>query len=169
MRNIQYFFFFLLSTVLISCKKTTLFEQVPSSYSRIYFNTKIVENDTISRLDKLNIYNGGGVGIGDFNNDGLQDIYFVGNQVPNRLYLNKGNMKFQDVTTEAGVGGLGGWGRGVAVVDINNDGLLDIYICNTLLNDSLKRRNLLYINQGPDKNGVPHFKKMAKKYEIDIK
>jgi hypothetical protein len=169
MRNIQYFFFFLLPIVLISCKKATLFEQVPSSYSGIHFNNKIVENDTINPLDKLNIYNGGGVGIGDFNNDGLQDIYFVGNQVPNRLYLNKGNMKFQDVTAEAGVGGLGGWGRGVAVVDINNDGLLDIYVCNTLLNDSLKRRNLLYINQGPDKNGIPHFKEMAKEYGLDIK
>jgi len=133
------------------------------------FNNKIVENDSINPLDKLNIYNGGGVGIGDFNNDGLQDIYLVGNAVPNKLYLNKGDMKFDDVTTEAGVGGLGGWGRGVAVVDINNDGLQDIYVCYTLLNDSAKRRNLLYINQGPDKNGVPHFKEMAKEYGLDIK
>jgi len=72
-------------------------------------------------------------------------------------------MKFEDVTKEAGVGGIGGWGRGVAVVDINNDGLPDIYVCNTLLNDSAKRRNLLYVNQGPDKNGVPHFKEMGKR------
>jgi len=154
----------------ISCKKKeTLFELIPSSYSGVHFDNKIVENDSINPLDKLNIYNGGGVGIGDFNNDGLQDIYLVGNAVPNRLYLNKGNMKFEDVTKEAGVGGQGGWGRGVAVVDINNDGLLDIYVCNTLLNDSLKRRNLLYINQGPDKNGVPRFKEMAKEYGLDIK
>ncbi len=151
-----------------SCKKPTLFELVPSSQSGVHFNNKIVENDSINPLDKLNIYNGGGVGIGDFNNDGLQDIYLVGNAVPNKLYLNKGNMKFVDVTKEAGVAGLGGWGRGVAVVDINNDGLLDIYVCNTLLNDSVKRRNLLYINQGPDKNGVPHFKEMAKEYGLDI-
>ncbi len=135
----------------------------------MHFNNHIVENDSINHLDKLNIYNGGGVGIGDFNNDGLQDIYLAGNAVPNRLYLNKGNMKFVDVTQEAGVGGIGGWGRGVAVVDINNDGLPDIYVCNTLLNDSNKRRNLLYINQGPDKNGVPHFKEMAKEYGLDIK
>jgi len=159
-------FFFLI----ISCKKKdTLFQLIPSSYSGVHFNNKIVENDSINPLDKLNIYNGGGVGIGDFNNDGLQDIYLVGNAVPNRLYLNKGNMKFEDVTQEAGVGGLGGWGRGVAVIDINNDGLLDIYVCNTLLSDSNKRRNLLYINQGPDKNGVPHFKEMAKEYGLDIK
>jgi len=153
----------------ISCKnKATLFEQIPSSYSGVTFNNKIIENDSINPLDKLNIYNGGGVGIGDFNNDGLQDIYLVGNQVPNRLYLNKGNMKFEDVTKEAGVGGLGGWGRGVAIVDINNDGLPDIYVCNTLLNDSVKRTNLLYVNQGPDKNGVPHFKEMAKEYGLNI-
>ena len=152
-----------------SCKKkSTLFETVPSSYSGVTFNNKIVENDSINPLDKLNIYNGGGVGIGDFNNDGLQDIFLVGNQVSNRLYINKGNMKFEDVTREAGVGGIGGWGRGVAVVDINNDGLLDIYVCNTLLSDSAKRRNLLFINQGPDKNGVPHFKEMGKEYGLDI-
>ncbi|MDB5122775.1 MAG: repeat protein [Mucilaginibacter sp.] len=151
-----------------SCKNPTLFEQIPSSYSGVHFNNKIVESDSINPLDKLNIYNGGGVGIGDFNNDGLQDIYLVGNAVPNRLYINKGNMKFEDVTSQAGVGGLGGWGRGVAVVDINNDGLLDIYVCNTLLNDSVKRQNLLYINQGPDRNGIPHFREMAKEYGLDI-
>jgi hypothetical protein len=164
------FFLFFISFLLISCKKkSTLFELVPSSYSGVHFNNKVIENDSINPLDKLNIYNGGGVGIGDFNNDGLQDIFLVGNQVPCRLYINKGNMKFEDVTKEAGVGGLGGWGRGVAVVDINNDGLLDIYVCNTLLSDSSKRRNLLYINQGIDKNGVPHFKEMAKEYGLDIK
>jgi hypothetical protein len=146
-----------------------LFELVSSSHSGVHFSNTIVENDTINPLDKLNIYNGGGVGIGDFNNDGLQDIYFVGNAVPNKLYLNKGDMKFDDVTQEAGVPGSGGWGRGVAVVDINNDGLMDIYVCYTLLNDSLKRRNLLYVNQGIDKNGVPHFKEMGKEYGLDIK
>ncbi len=117
----------------------------------------------------LNIYNGGGVGVGDFNNDGLQDLYFTGNAVSNRLYLNKGNFKFEDITTKAGVRGEGGWGRGVAILDLNNDGLLDIYVCNTLLPDSVKRTNLLYINQGPDKNGVPIFKEMAKAYGLDIK
>src|SRR5581483_623315 len=159
---------FLIPLLIVSCKKNTLFEQVPSSHSGIHFNNLIVENDSINPLDKLNIYNGGGVGVGDFNGDGLQDLYFVGNAVPNRLYINKGDMRFEDVTESAGVGGKGGWGRGVAVVDINNDGWPDIYVCNTLLIDSNKRRNLLYINQGPDKNGVPHFKEMAKEYGLDI-
>ena len=168
MKNIKYNLVFILFLFSVSCKKSTLFQQIPASQSGITFNNKIVETDSINPINLLNVYNGGGVGIGDFNGDGLQDIYLVGNQVPNRLYINKGDFKFVDVTKEAGVGGEGGWGRGVAVIDINNDGLPDIYVCNTLLNDPLKRRNLLYINQGPDKNGVPHFKEMAKEYGLDI-
>jgi ASPIC and UnbV/FG-GAP-like repeat len=113
------------------------------------------------------MYNGGGVGIGDFNNDGLPDIFFTGNQVPCRLYLNKGNFKFEDVTDIAGVGGDNRWCRGVAVVDINNDGLLDIYVCATILPDGSRRQNLLYINQGVNKQGIPVFKEMAKEYGLN--
>src|SRR5678816_3327009 len=102
--------------------KPALFEQISSSHSGIHFNNQITENDSINPLDIVNIYNGGGVGIGDFNNDGLPDIYFTGNMVSNRLYLNKGDFKFQDITDEAGVNGMGRWGRGVSVIDINNDG-----------------------------------------------
>ena len=87
---------------------------------------------------------------------------------PGKLYLNKGNFKFEDITDIAGVGGLGRWERGISVVDINNDGLMDIYMCNTIDNDSLKRRNILYINQGLDKDGIPHFKDMAAEYGLDI-
>ncbi|MGF7038268.1 VCBS repeat-containing protein [Mucilaginibacter lappiensis] len=158
----------LFACVLSACKKTTLFEKIPSSHSGVTFSNTIVENAKVNPLTMLNIYNGGGVGVGDFNNDGLQDIYFIGNAVPNRLYLNKGDMKFEDVTTKAGVGGKGGWGRGVAIVDINSDGLPDIYVCNTLLDDSVKRTNLLYVNQGVGKDGVPRFKEMAKDYGLDI-
>ncbi|RYU91248.1 RNA-binding protein [Mucilaginibacter terrigena] len=168
MKPLKYLLFIIASLFIFSCKKATMFEKISSSHSGIKFNNEIVENDTINPLDKLNIYNGGGVGIGDFNNDGLQDIYFIGNAVPNRLYINKGDFKFNDVTEKAGVGGKGGWGRGVAVVDINNDGLKDIYVCNTLLNDSVKRLNLLYINQGVDKDGVPIFKESAKEYGLNI-
>src|ERR1051325_7707535 len=168
MKVFRYFLYLIIPALFFSCQKPTFFEQIPSSQSGVHFNNLVVENDTINPLDKLNIYNGGGVGVGDFNNDGLQDIYFVGNAVSNKLYINKGNMQFDDVTDKAGVDGKGGWGRGVAMVDINNDGLLDIYVCNTLLNNLQKRCNLLYINQGVDKNGVPRFKEMAKDYGLDI-
>ena len=149
-------------------KKNTLFENIAADHSGITFNNKIAESDSINPLDVVNIYNGGGVGIGDFNNDGLQDIYFSGNMVPGKLYLNKGNFKFKDITAVAGVEGLGRWERGVSVIDINNDGLMDIYICNTIAKDSLQRRNILYVNQGIDKNGIPHFKDMAAEYGLDI-
>ena len=148
--------------------KPALFEQISSSHSGIHFNNQITENDSINPLDIVNIYNGGGVGIGDFNNDGLPDIYFTGNMVSNRLYLNKGDFKFQDITNAAGVNGMGRWGRGVSVIDINNDGLTDIYVCNTIYNDSLRRRNLLYINRGPDKEGIPRFIDSSAQYGLDI-
>ncbi|MGN6394146.1 MAG: VCBS repeat-containing protein [Mucilaginibacter sp.] len=156
-----------IAVFMFSCKKrNTLFDRIPSSHSNIHFNNLITESDSINPLDLVNVYNGGGVGVGDFNNDGLQDIYFTGNMVSSKLYLNKGGFQFEDITDKAGVGGMGRWARGVAVVDINNDGLPDIYVCNTIYKDSLRRRNILYINLGPDKNGIPHFKDMAFEYGL---
>jgi ASPIC/UnbV protein/VCBS repeat protein len=161
--------FICLPILFIACKqKHTLFEKISSSHSGIHFNNKITETDSINPLNVVNIYNGGGVGVGDFNNDGLQDLYFSGNMVPCKLYLNRGNFQFEDITDKAGVGGMGRWARGVSIVDINNDGLLDIYICNTIYKDSLRRRNILYVNQGIDKDGIPHFKDMAAEYGLDI-
>ncbi|MCF0072713.1 VCBS repeat-containing protein [Dyadobacter sp. CY261] len=158
--------------VLASCKDDTLFEAISSSKSGIQFNNLIAENDSINPLDMVNIYNGGGVGIGDFNKDGWPDIYFVGNRVSSRLYLNKGaqgaTFEFSDVTKKAGVDGDGRWGRGVAIVDIKNDGWEDIYVCNTLSKDSLQRRNLLYVNQKETNDGVPIFKELAAEYGLDI-
>ena len=147
--------------------KSTLFEAVPSSSTGIRFANTITENDTINPIDLTNIYNGGGVGIGDFNNDGLPDIYFTGNRVASRLYLNRGHLKFDDITSVAGVEGEGKWCRGVAVVDINNDGKPDMYVCATMDPNPEKRRNILYVNQGNDKNGIPVFKDMAKAYGLD--
>src|SRR5580692_3005755 len=169
MKRFVLFIFCIPLFCLVACyKKSTLFEKISDSHSGITFNNKIIENDSINPLNVVNIYNGGGVGIGDFNNDGLPDIYFTGNMVPCRLYLNKGNFVFQDITRKAGVEGLGRWTRGVSVVDINNDGLMDIYVCNTIYQDSLRRRNILYVNQGIDKEGIPHFKDMAAEYGLDI-
>ncbi len=151
----------------ISCNnKDTLFTAVPSAKSGIHFVNRIIENDSINELDIENVYNGGGIGVGDFNNDGLPDLYFSGNLVSNKLYLNQGGLKFKDVTDEASVTGEGRWGRGVAVVDLNNDGLLDIYVCATLNNRPENRKNLLYINQGLNKNGVPVFKEQAEAYGL---
>jgi hypothetical protein len=158
----------LLLTVAACRSKNSLFEKIDSSQSGITFNNHIVENDSINPLNVVNIYNGGGVGIGDFNNDGLQDIYFTGNMVSSKLYLNKGEFNFEDITEQAGVEGMGRWARGVAVVDINNDQLMDIYICNTIYKDSLRRANILYVNQGVDKKGVPHFADMAAEYGLDV-
>jgi hypothetical protein len=161
-----------LAFALASCKEDSLFEAISSSKSGIGFNNLIAENDSVNPLDMVNIYNGGGVGIGDFNKDGWPDIYFVGNRVSSRLYLNKGAQgaafEFTDVTEKAGVDGQGRWGRGVAVVDINNDGWDDIYVCNTLSKDSLQRRNLLYVNQKETSDGVPIFKELAAEYGLDI-
>lgn len=151
-----------------SCsKKKTLFQLINSQHSGIHFNNQIIENKTLNPIDVTNIYNGGGVGIGDFNNDGLQDVYFTGNVVSNKLYLNKGGLTFEDVTKEAGVEGKGRWCKGVSVVDINNDGWMDMYVCVSMEKDPQKRQNLLYINQGPDKNGVPVFKEMAAEYGLN--
>jgi len=149
-----------------ACGKRTAFQLISSDHSGIHFNNAIAENDSINPIDMVNMYNGGGVGIGDFNGDGLPDIYFTGNMVSNKLYLNKGNFVFEDVTEAAGVGGRGEWCRGVSVVDINNDGLPDIYLSENIYTDPRKRTNLLYINQGMDSKGVPHFKEMAAEYGL---
>jgi hypothetical protein len=118
-------------------------------------------------------YNGGGVAIGDLNNDGLPDICFTGNMVKNRIYINKGNMKFEDVTAQAGINSKAGWCTGITMVDINADGKPDIYICRSGLPDSSKRRNLLYINNGlspspsGEGKGEVTFTEKAAEYGLD--
>jgi hypothetical protein len=152
----------------VSCThENTLFETINSSHSTIHFNNKIIESDSINELDVENIYNGGGVGIGDFNNDGRPDIFFTGNMVPSRLYLNNGNFRFTDITDEAEINTNGKWCRGVAVIDINNDGLQDIYLSATLRKKASDRKNLLYINLGPDSSKIPVFREMAAEYGLD--
>jgi len=115
--------------LMAACKQSkSPFVLITADHSNITFNNQIVETDSMNPIDVTNIYNGGGVGVGDFNNDGLEDIYFTGNMVPNRLYLNKGDLKFQDVTQQSHVDGKGRWCKGVSVIDINNDGQLDLYV-----------------------------------------
>src|SRR5688572_10054794 len=115
--------------------ETTLFRLVNASNSGIHFNNRLTESDSINILQQANLYNGGGVGIGDFNNDGFPDIYFAGNMVENKLYLNRGKLTFSDITATAGVGGKGHWCTGVSVVDINADGWNDIYVAASFRKD----------------------------------
>jgi len=112
------------------------------------------------------VNNGGGVALGDFNNDQLVDVYFTGNQVDNKLFLNKGDFKFEDVSQKANVEAKGKWCSGVALVDINNDKLLDIYVSATAKKVASERANMLYVNQGVGKDGIPIFKEMAQEYGI---
>jgi enediyne biosynthesis protein E4 len=150
-----------------SChSKKTLFTSLSPAATSITFSNRITENDSINILDNEYVYNGGGVGIADFNSDGLQDVYFTGNMVSNRLYLNKGNWRFEDVTARSQTSGNGKWCSGIAIVDINKDKLPDIYVAATLSNDAQKRANLLYVNQGNDTAGVPVFREMAASYGI---
>lgn len=154
-------------TLLTACQsKETLFNLIPADESGITFSNRITENDTMNILDFEYVYNGGGAAIGDFNNDGLQDVFFTGNQVPCRLYLNKGHFKFEDITQTSGVSGNGKWASGVALVDINNDGWMDIYVGATVKKPAHDRENMLFVNQGPDKQGNPVFKEQAKQYGI---
>src|SRR5688572_8171771 len=113
-------FSLIIMVLVISCKENNaLFELVPSSRSGITFNNTIVETDSFNPIDVTNIYNGGGVAVADFNNDGLQDVYFTGNMVSNKMYLNKGGLKFDDITAASNTGGEGKWCRGASAVDIN--------------------------------------------------
>lgn len=124
----------------------SLFTRILPEKSTIRFENQIIEDGKTNMLTYEYLYNGGGVGIGDFNNDGLADIYFSGSMVPNKLYLNKGNFVFEDITQKAGVATEVGLSTGVTIVDINNDGFLDIYVCKSASSNPTHRRNILYIN-----------------------
>ncbi|TMU57695.1 RNA-binding protein [Flagellimonas algicola] len=141
----------LLFSILVSCKKidsSKLFSKMPSSHTGIKFKNLVNETDEFNILTYGNIYNGGGVAVGDINNDGLQDLYFTGSMVGSRLYLNKGDFKFEEIAQKAGVFAEGLWNTGTSMADVNGDGLLDIYVCRSAAKDKEKRRNLLFINNG---------------------
>ena len=127
---------------------TTLFEKVANNHSNIHFSNTVTEDLYFNFLNYPYIYNGGGVSVGDINNDGLEDLYFTSNQHSNVLYLNQGNLKFKDITVDANVTDDKGWSTGTTMVDINNDGWLDIYISKSgSLNNNDLRKNKLFINQ----------------------
>jgi hypothetical protein len=134
----------------VSCRsRNTLFIKTDAADTGIHFVNAINPNDSFNILDYIYYYNGGGVAAGDFNNDGLQDIYFTSNQGSNKLYINKGDFQFEDITQTAGVAGTGNWKTGVTLADVNGDGWLDIYVCEVGKYKSLHGHNELFINNGP--------------------
>jgi enediyne biosynthesis protein E4 len=161
--------FFYISCLLMSCKQNSnkkLFTLLNSAETGITFNNKITETDSFNIRTFEYIYNGGGIGIGDFNNDGRQDIFFAGNMVTSCLYLNNGDFHFTDVTDIAKVG-TALWCTGVAVMDINQDGKQDIYVCT--INPAIKKSspNLLFLNKGNNSKGVPVFEEIAAKVGLN--
>lgn len=141
-----------------------LFQLKDSATTGITFNNALEYTESLNPYTYRNFFNGGGVALGDINNDGLLDIYFTGNLVDNQLYLNKGNWQFEDITSKAGVSSEGVWSSGVSFIDINNDGLLDIYVCKAgPPSDNSNRHNELFIN-----NGDLTFTEKSKDYGLDI-
>lgn len=146
-----------------------LFQLMDAKHTGISFTNRLKETSAMNALNYDYMYNGAGVSIGDFNQDGLPDIYFVANQLPNRLYLNKGALQFEDITDVSGTAGQQGFSTGTTVVDINADGLLDIYVCRSgSFPDTDQRRNELFINQGNNSEGIPTFEEQAAAYNLDL-
>ena len=163
MRKFFIYLFFVLGY--ISCNnenKSTLFHNLSNSKTNVDFKNTLKYTEELNPYTYRNFYNGGGVGVGDFNNDSLQDIFFTGNLVSNKLYLNKGQFKFEDITDDAGLNSDGIWSTGVSVVDINHDGYLDIYVCKSGPPGGLRRNNELFIN-----NGDLTFTERSKEFGLD--
>ena len=144
--------FFCFLILVFACKKdqekNPLFTKVKAEHSNIFFQNILTPTNDLNILDYLYYYNGGGVAVGDINNDNLPDIYFTSNQQKNKLYLNKGNFVFEDITEKAGVAGNSDWNTGVTMADVNADGFLDIYVCAVTGIHGLKGKNELFINNG---------------------
>ena len=139
-----------------------LFEKIPSEYSGIDFTNTVKNTPEFNLFSYRNFYNGGGVSMGDINNDGLTDVYLTSNMGKNKLYLNQGDFKFEDITLSAGVGGTKAWSTGVAMIDINQDGYLDIYVCNAGFIKGDDHKNELFIN-----NQDNTFTEKAAEYNLD--
>ncbi len=164
-----------MAIVLLGCTKSQnsnishQFTSMPEEETGIDFKNELVLSEDFDVFRYRNYYNGGGVAIGDVNNDGLPDIYLTANLHENRIYLNKEDFTFEDITAVAGVGGSKIWSTGVSMADVNGDGWLDIYVCNSGDIEGGKRENELFINQGVNQEGIPSFVESAAQYGLDDK
>ena len=145
-----------------------LFQVLGDDQTGLHFKNTLKPDPTFNMFNYMYFYNGAGIGAGDFNNDGLIDLFFSSNQGDNKLYINKGKLAFSDVTREAAIPQDSGWSTGVSVVDINNDGLLDIYVCKVGKYEVLNSKNQLLICKGIDKNGIPFYEDRALQYGLDF-
>src|SRR6266496_4928051 len=163
MRKYSFCFPLFIALIFHSCKNdtSTLFTNLDHEKTGINFRNTLFEDGPLNVANYIYFYNGGGVAVGDINNDGLTDIFFTGNMVKNRLYLNKGNFEFEDITKKSTVADKQGWCTGATMADVNADGWLDIYIFRSADADPAKRKNLLFIN-----NHDNTFTEQAEKYGI---
>jgi hypothetical protein len=164
----QYFLFLgVLLLAISSCQKeSSLFELKSPESTGIDFSNTIIESDSFNILTDEYIFNGGGLAIADFDNNGYPDVFFTGNQVSNKLYLNQGEFKFRDISSIAGIEASNRWSTGTTAVDINEDGWMDIYVATAMMKGEGERNNLLFVNQGLDSDGNLTFKEMASQYGI---
>lgn len=162
----KFFHLLVIAFCLSSCqKRETLFQLTEAIETGVDFNNKITESDDFNILTEEYIFNGGGVAVADFDQNGLPDLFFTGNMVSNELYLNQGALKFKKVTNQAQLNSEGYWSTGVTVIDLNADGWLDLYISGAMHENN--RKNRLYINQGLNEQGIPVFNEKASQYGID--
>lgn len=167
----KYACFIVAGLMLFSCKKekkqdiqAPSFSLLPPEQTGVDFKNQLTDGPQLNILEYLYFYNGGGVAAGDIDGDGLVDLYFTGNQVANRLYLNRGNFQFEDITESAGVDGGGGWSSGATMADVNGDGLLDIYVAQVSELPGITGHNRLYLNLGDGK-----FREAAAEFGLDFR
>lgn len=164
----SYIFILFISFFLACDKESPVFKEVAPTVSNIHFSNELEESPDLNILNYLYYYNGAGVAAADYNNDELIDLYFISNQGEDKLYVNQGNLKFKDISSKSRINNNKGWTTGVSNVDINNDGLMDIYISKVGGFQGLSGKNLLYVNQGNSREGIPVFKEEADNYGLDF-
>lgn len=168
-----YYLIFAIGIILITQNCSSIkeepnqFELLTGERTGLSFINQPTPSQYFNAFNFMYFYNGGGVSVGDFNNDGFQDVFFTANLASNKMFLNQGSFEFQEVTEQAGITGMDGWNTGTTVVDINNDGLLDIYVCQIGEYATVRGKNQLYVCQGIE-NGIPVYRDEAKDYGIDF-